>query len=83
MFQPGYSLGARLINFVYKGFIFAFIGMCSGLVGTATSNGLVALRKKLDPSFESKVGWAAGWARMPGVWRCGLCGTAQGWARWN
>ncbi len=30
-------------------------GMCAGLVGTATSNGLLELRKKLDPSFTSPV----------------------------
>jgi hypothetical protein len=72
MFQPGYSVGARLINFVYKGFIFAFIGMCSGLVGTATSNGLVALRKKLDPTFESKVG--PGWRKLGSVW------AVRGWS---
>ena len=34
--------------------------MCAGLVGTATSNGLLALRKKLDPSYSSPVS-AAGW----------------------
>ena len=32
MFQPGYALGGRLINFVYKGAIFATIGM---MVSTA------------------------------------------------
>ena len=30
-------------------------GMCAGTVGTATSNGLLALRKKLDPSYTSPV----------------------------
>lgn len=68
MFQPGFSLGPRLINFVYKGFVFALIGMCAGLVGTATSNGLLALRKKLDPNYESKVGVGRG-----GKWVC-VCG---------
>ncbi|GAB4819025.1 hypothetical protein N2152v2_006071 [Parachlorella kessleri] len=73
MFQPGFSVGSRLINFVYKGFIFAFIGLCSGLVGTAMSNGLVALRKQLDPNFETKntppnvVGNASCWALHMGL----------------
>ena len=56
MFQPGFSLGSRLVNFGYKGVVFAFIGMCAGLVGTTTSNGLLLLRKKLDPSFTTQVG---------------------------
>ena len=55
LFQPGYPLGKRLVNFAYKGTVFAFIGMCAGLVGTATSNGLLELRKKLDPGFTSPV----------------------------
>jgi hypothetical protein len=54
MFEPGYAVNKRLINFVYKGGIFAFIGMCAGLIGTATSNGLLGLRMKLDPSFKSQ-----------------------------
>lgn len=56
MFQPGFGLGARLVNFAYKGAVFALIGLCAGLVGTAMSNGLLALRKKLDPSYQSQVG---------------------------
>ncbi|KAI7842868.1 hypothetical protein COHA_003486 [Chlorella ohadii] len=73
MFQPGFSLGSRAVNFVYKGAIFAFIGMCAGLVGTATSNGLLELRKKLDPSFTSPneapsvVGNASCWALHMGL----------------
>ncbi len=51
MFQPGFPVTKRLVNFVYKGGIFAFIGLCAGLVGTAMSNGLLELRKKLDPNF--------------------------------
>lgn len=68
LFEPGYGLGARLVNFGYKGGVFAFIGMCAGLVGTATSNGLLELRKKMDPSFTpaneppSIVGNASCWA---------------------
>lgn len=52
MFQPGFGVSKRAINFVYKGAVFAFIGMCAGLVGTATSNGLLTLRKKMDPTFK-------------------------------
>lgn len=71
MFQPGYSLGARLINFAYKGCVFAFIGMCSGLIGTALSNSLVALRKKMDPTYTSPVsGSREGQGCRAGVRRC-------------
>ncbi|KAL4452239.1 hypothetical protein ABPG75_007901 [Micractinium tetrahymenae] len=68
LFEPGYGLGSRLVNFGYKGAVFAFIGMCAGLVGTATSNGLLELRKKMDPTFApaneppSIVGNASCWA---------------------
>ena len=51
MFQPGFPVPKRLVNFVYKGAIFSFIGLFAGLVGTAMSNGLLVARKKLDPSF--------------------------------
>lgn len=58
MFQPGFGLGARLVNFAYKGAVFALIGMCAGLLGTSISNGLIALRKRLDPAYQSPVsGW--------------------------
>lgn len=30
-------------------------GMCAGVVGTATSNGLLALRKKMDPGYTTPV----------------------------
>ncbi|URE39775.1 hypothetical protein MUK42_26348 [Musa troglodytarum] len=54
MFQPGhYSLLSRLGTFVYKGATFAAVGFAAGLVGTAISNGLIALRKKMDPEFET------------------------------
>lgn len=55
MFEPGFALGARLLNFAYKGMIFAGIGMAAGLAGTAVSNGLIALRTTLDPTFKSPV----------------------------
>lgn len=54
MFQPGFTLGPRLVNFLYKGAIFAGIGMAAGLAGTAISNGLLALRCKLDPNHVSQ-----------------------------
>lgn len=54
MFEPGaYSLINRLGTFVYKGTVFAAVGFAAGLVGTALSNGLITMRKKMDPSFES------------------------------
>lgn len=34
-----------------QGAIFAVVGMAAGLVGTAVSNGLIAVRKALDPDF--------------------------------
>ncbi|KAI7842869.1 hypothetical protein COHA_003487 [Chlorella ohadii] len=73
MFMPGFSVGSRIVNFVYKGAVFAFIGMCAGTVGTATSNGLLALRKKLDPSYTSPneapsiLGNASCWALHMGL----------------
>lgn len=51
MFEPGYALGKRAVNFVYKGTVFASIGITAGLIGTAISNGLITVRKKMDPSF--------------------------------
>ncbi len=37
-----------------QGGMFGVIGMGAGVVGTSMSNGLLALRKKLDPSFVSQ-----------------------------
>ncbi|XVE80701.1 hypothetical protein DITRI_Ditri15bG0002100 [Diplodiscus trichospermus] len=54
MFEPGaYTLMNRLGTFVYKGALFAAVGFAAGLVGTAISNGLMKMRKKMDPSFET------------------------------
>ncbi|KAM3690053.1 hypothetical protein ACJW31_09G092600 [Castanea mollissima] len=54
MFEPGaYSLLNRCGTFVYKGAVFAAVGFAAGLVGTALSNGLISLRKKMDPNFET------------------------------
>ena len=67
MFQPGFSLASRAVNFAYKGAVFAVIGLGAGLLGTATSNGLLALRKRLDPSFKPRVGRGRGrWDGMAG-----------------
>lgn len=53
MFQAGaYSLPSRLFTLIFKGGIFAVVGMSAGLVGTAVSNGLIAIRQKIDPAFE-------------------------------
>lgn len=51
MFEPGFSMAARATNFMYKGTVFASIGICAGLLGTAISNSLIALRKATDPNF--------------------------------
>ncbi|XP_048431696.1 LOW QUALITY PROTEIN: protein RETICULATA-RELATED 3, chloroplastic-like [Pyrus x bretschneideri] len=54
MFEPGsYGLMNRLGTFVYKGTVFAAVGFVAGLAGTALSNGLIKLRKKMDPNFET------------------------------
>lgn len=54
MFEPGpYALVHRFGTFVYKGTVFAAVGFAAGLVGTALSNGLIKMRKKMDPTFES------------------------------
>lgn len=54
MFEPGaFSLLERAGTFVYKGAVFAAVGFAAGLVGTALSNGLIKMRKKMDPSFET------------------------------
>ncbi|TXG57487.1 hypothetical protein EZV62_015316 [Acer yangbiense] len=54
MFQPGpYSFINRLGTFVFKGVVFASVGFAAGFVGTSISNGLIKLRKKMDPTFET------------------------------
>jgi len=54
MFEPGaYTLLERLGTLVYKGTIFAVVGFGAGLVGTTISNGLIKMRKKMDPTFET------------------------------
>ena len=37
-----------------QGLVFGLVGMAAGTVGTGTSNGLLMLRKRLDPSFKSQ-----------------------------
>jgi len=55
MFEPGnFSAGMRLLNFGYKAGVFGAIGMLAGIFGTMTSNGLLALRKRLDPKFTTQ-----------------------------
>lgn len=54
MFEPGpFSLLDRIGTFAYKGASFAAVGFAAGLAGTAISNGLITLRKMLDPEFET------------------------------
>ncbi|XP_075637152.1 protein RETICULATA-RELATED 3, chloroplastic-like [Castanea sativa] len=54
MFEPGaYSLLNRCGTFVYKGAVFAAVGFAAGLAGTVLSNGLISIRKKMDPNFET------------------------------
>lgn len=52
MFEHGpYSLLHRFGTFLYKGAIFAAVGFGAGLVGTAISNGLIEMRKEVEPGF--------------------------------
>ncbi|CAN8260049.1 unnamed protein product [Cochlearia groenlandica] len=54
MFEQGsFTVMNRFGTLVYKGMLFATVGLAAGLVGTAISNGLIILRKKMDPSFET------------------------------
>ncbi|XP_077230436.1 protein RETICULATA-RELATED 3, chloroplastic-like [Tasmannia lanceolata] len=54
MFEVGaYGFFDRFGTFVYKGMVFAAVGFAAGLVGTAISNGLIKMRKKMDPNFET------------------------------
>ncbi|WVZ17376.1 hypothetical protein V8G54_010358 [Vigna mungo] len=54
MFEPGpYGVVERCGTLVYKGGLFALVGLAAGLAGTAISNGLIAVRKRVDPTFES------------------------------
>ncbi|XP_041027427.1 LOW QUALITY PROTEIN: protein RETICULATA-RELATED 3, chloroplastic-like [Juglans microcarpa x Juglans regia] len=54
MFEPGaYTILNRFGTFVYKGAVFAAVGLAAGLVGTAISNGLISMRKKMDPNFAT------------------------------
>ncbi|CAD7703622.1 unnamed protein product [Ostreobium quekettii] len=52
MFEAGYSLPMRAANLGYKAVMFSFVGFCAGLVGTATSNTLLFIRRRVDPKFE-------------------------------
>ncbi len=44
----------RLVNMgtSMQGAVFGLVGFCAGVIGTSLSNGLIALRKRLDPKFE-------------------------------
>ncbi|CAM8897625.1 unnamed protein product [Rhodiola kirilowii] len=54
MFEPGaFTIMERFGTFVYKGIVFAAVGFAAGLVGTAISNGLISMKKKIDPNFET------------------------------
>ncbi|KAF8395635.1 hypothetical protein HHK36_019585 [Tetracentron sinense] len=54
MFQTGaYSVFDRFGTFVYKGILFSAVGFAAGVVGTVLSNGLIKMRKKMDPNFKT------------------------------
>jgi len=51
--EPGnYSRLDRAGTFLYKGVQFAAVGFVAGLAGTALSNLLLSIRKRVDPKFE-------------------------------
>lgn len=55
MFEPGaFSVGNRLVNFGYKGVVFACFGFLAGILGTSLTNGLILARKQLDPNFKGQ-----------------------------
>ena len=64
---------ARALNAAVKGALFAAVGFGAGVVGTATSNGLLALRQRADPTFAlpnappSVLANAGTWAAHMGV----------------
>lgn len=54
MFEPGaFTILDRFGTFIYKGIVFAGVGFAAGLVGTAISNALISMKKKIDPNFET------------------------------
>ncbi|XWS30716.1 hypothetical protein CRYUN_Cryun23aG0012100 [Craigia yunnanensis] len=55
MFEPGaYTFVNRFGTFIVKRAVFAVVGFGADLVVAATSNGLIKMRKKMDPSsFET------------------------------
>lgn len=73
MFEPGFPPAARALNAAVKGALFAAVGFGAGVVGTATSNGLLALRQRADPTFAlpnappSVLANAGTWAAHMGV----------------
>ena len=42
------------LYWLLQGLVFAIVGFAAGIIGTATSNLLLAVRKGLDSSFESQ-----------------------------
>lgn len=53
-FEAGFPLGKRFLNLGYKGMMFGLVGFSAGVVGTSLSNGLIAMRKQLDPNYEAQ-----------------------------
>lgn len=41
-----------LLHIWPQGVVFGLVGFCAGVIGTSLSNGLIAMRKRLDPNFE-------------------------------
>ncbi|KAK4359540.1 hypothetical protein RND71_021769 [Anisodus tanguticus] len=87
-----YILAPTAASFVESGWdidlqrnsVFAAVGFAAGLVGTAISNGLIKIRKKMDPNFETPnkppptLLNAATWATHMGVSSNLRCQTLNG-----
>ena len=57
--SPGSKISITHVLFtklpwVLQGMVFAIVGFAAGIVGTSLSNGLLAVRQRLDPTFESQ-----------------------------
>ena len=52
MYEPGYPVNKRLVNFLYKGLNFSVVGFTAGMIGTCTSNLIIEIKKKFDPNFK-------------------------------
>ncbi|CAL0302577.1 unnamed protein product [Lupinus luteus] len=68
MFEPGsFSVLNRFGTLVYKGSIFAVVGLAAGLVGTLLSNGLMKMRAKFENNKNDDVENVGGSIKSPPI----------------